>query len=245
MKVSEGAPKILKALQGVGDYESVQVLWKCCHDHGIRLKSASLEVGVLWLYPFGETSSRYQQWKGAYNEKVPVSVYGGETEINHYEEIEKGFLSALEANGLRGYRLVDSSELTTELLENRNGITVIERCIGMAINAEAGDGVILNSSANSGWYIACPTDGCYIPYKIGDYQMRDGTVFLSYMVYNPDNNYIDDIMERYDFILDRGLEVGGMYEFRHINGHIEVFLDGEFQFSADTMQEAYSELKAG
>ena len=36
--VSEGAPKILKALQGVGDYESVQVLWKCCHDHGIRLK---------------------------------------------------------------------------------------------------------------------------------------------------------------------------------------------------------------
>ena len=26
---------------------------------------------------------------------------------------------------------------------------------------------------------------------------------------------------------------------------IEVFLDGEFQFSADTMQEAYSELKAG
>lgn len=59
------------------------------------------------------------------------------------------------------------------------------------------------------------------------------------------NHYIDDIMERYDFILDRGLEVGGMYEFRHINGHIEVFLDGEFQFSADTMQEAYSELKAG
>lgn len=176
---------------------------------------------------------------------LTVSVYGGETEINHYEEIEKGFLSALEANGLRDYRLVDSSELTTELLENRNGITVIGRCIGMAINAEAGDGVILNSSANSGWYIACPTDGCYIPYKIGDYQVRDGTVFLSYMVYNPDNNYIDDIMERYDFILDRGLEVGGMYEFRHINGHIEVFLDGEFQFSADTMQEAYSELKAG
>ena len=44
---------------------------------------------------------------------LTVSVYGGETEINHYEEIENGFLSALEANGLRGYRLVDSSELTT------------------------------------------------------------------------------------------------------------------------------------
>lgn len=33
-------------------------------------------------------------------QKLTVSVYGGETEINHYEEIEKGFLSALEANGL-------------------------------------------------------------------------------------------------------------------------------------------------
>ena len=32
----------------------------------------ALEVGVSRLYPFGETSSRYQQWKGAYNEKVLV-----------------------------------------------------------------------------------------------------------------------------------------------------------------------------
>ena len=41
------------------------------------------------------------------------------------------------------------------------------------------------------------------------------------------------------------IEVVIMYEFRYVDGHIEVFLDGEFQFSADTMQEAYSELKAG
>lgn len=46
----------------------------------------------------------------------------------------------------RDYQLVDSSELTTELLENREGITIIERCIGMAINAETGDGVILKLS---------------------------------------------------------------------------------------------------
>lgn len=96
-----------------------------------------MEVGVSRLYPFGETSSRYQQWKGAYNEKVLIFPFG---------------------------------------------------------------------------------------------KMR--------LVY-----YLPD--KRYDFILDRGLEVGGMYEFRHINGHIEVFLDGEFQFSADTVQEAYIELKAG
>lgn len=49
-------------------------------------------------------------------QKLTVSVYGGETEINHYEEIEKGFLSALEANGLRDYQLVDSSERVSQSL---------------------------------------------------------------------------------------------------------------------------------
>lgn len=34
-----------------------------------------------------------------------------------------------------------------------------------------------------------------------------------------------------------------MYEFRQVKGHIEVFLDGVFQFSADTIREAKSELE--
>lgn len=33
-----------------------------------------------------------------------------------------------------------------------------------------------------------------------------------------------------------------MYEIRWIRGHIEVFLNGEFQFSADNMKEVYDEL---
>lgn len=33
-----------------------------------------------------------------------------------------------------------------------------------------------------------------------------------------------------------------MYEFRRVKGHIEVYLNGEFQFSADTMQEVLEEL---
>lgn len=33
------------------------------------------------------------------------------------------------------------------------------------------------------------------------------------------------------------------YEFRNVKGHIEVFLNGEFQFSADTMGEAIRELE--
>ena len=34
-----------------------------------------------------------------------------------------------------------------------------------------------------------------------------------------------------------------MYEFCHVKGHIEVFLNGEFQFSADTISEAHKELE--
>lgn len=33
------------------------------------------------------------------------------------------------------------------------------------------------------------------------------------------------------------------YEFKHVRGHVEVFLNGVFQFSADTMAEAMHELR--
>lgn len=36
-----------------------------------------------------------------------------------------------------------------------------------------------------------------------------------------------------------------MFIFKNVNGHIEVFLNDEFQFSADTMSEAYNELEVG
>lgn len=34
-----------------------------------------------------------------------------------------------------------------------------------------------------------------------------------------------------------------MYEFRRVREHIEVFLNGEFQFSADNMSEARAEIR--
>ena len=34
------------------------------------------------------------------------------------------------------------------------------------------------------------------------------------------------------------------YERRYVDGHVEVYLYGQFQFSADTMAEAYRELEA-
>lgn len=35
-----------------------------------------------------------------------------------------------------------------------------------------------------------------------------------------------------------------MYELRYVNGHIEVYLGGVFQFSADTIAEAKREIEA-
>ncbi len=32
-------------------------------------------------------------------------------------------------------------------------------------------------------------------------------------------------------------------EFRNVNGHVEVYIDNKFQFSADTMSEALKELE--
>ena len=34
----------------------------------------------------------------------------------------------------------------------------------------------------------------------------------------------------------------GEYDFREIRGHIQVYLDGKFLFSADTMREAMEEI---
>ena len=35
----------------------------------------------------------------------------------------------------------------------------------------------------------------------------------------------------------------GEYDFREIRGHIQVYLDGKFLFSADTMREAIEEIE--
>lgn len=108
------------------------------------------------------------------------------------EDIETSLVRLLDAAGHENITVYDASELTAEILENRRGTMVVERCIGMITDAEQGDGVILN---------ACD-EGYYISYREVSWPLSKGTVVLSYMVYNPNNEYIDDIIERYDFILD-------------------------------------------
>lgn len=110
---------------------------------------------------------------------------------------EELFLSEMEEKGLTDYELYDSSELTADILESRKGTTIIERCIGFVTNGQTGDGAILN---------AADKNYNYISYRSIDQEYCDGTVILTYLIYNPDNNYIDDITERYDFVVSREWE---------------------------------------
>lgn len=131
------------------------------------------------------------------NSSVMVEINGRNHEVSGFQEIEESLLSLLDAAGAEEIRLYDCSELTMDILENRQGTTIVERCIGLVTNAQTGDGKILNLPEGSGDYISYR--GVYHP-------VDDGTVILSYMVYSPDNNYFDDIVERYDFVLDREWE---------------------------------------
>jgi hypothetical protein len=89
-------------------------------------------------------------------------------------------------------KIIDTQDLTLEDLENRNGKLIIERVIGIVEDAETGDGRCFNGEE---YYN-------YISYK-GTPGISNGDIICSYMIYNPDNNYEDDIIMRFDYIIDR------------------------------------------
>lgn len=99
-------------------------------------------------------------------------------------------------SGLNNFRIYNASELTSEILENRtNSDTIIvERCIGIVTNEKRiGDGKVLNALDENYNYISyMDVDGA-----------KEGNTIVTYLVYNPDNNFVDDIMERYDYILNK------------------------------------------
>lgn len=92
--------------------------------------------------------------------------------------------------------IYDSNDLTLDMLENRNGRVIIERCYGVVIDAENGAGKVLNPYDE---------DYDYISYSRCE-GIREGTLMMTYLVYDPDTNYFDDIMERYDCVVSHELE---------------------------------------
>ena len=85
--------------------------------------------------------------------------------------------------------IINSCDLTIEELQSRNGKLIIEVVIGQVDNFVTGAGHILDNP------------DYYISYK-GVEGISNGNIICTYFIYNPENNYEDDIMYRYDYIID-------------------------------------------
>ena len=85
--------------------------------------------------------------------------------------------------------IVNSCDLTIEELQSRNGKLIIEVVIGQVDNFVTGAGHVLDNP------------NFYISYK-GVEGISNGNIICTYFIYNPENNYEDDILYRYDYIID-------------------------------------------
>ncbi len=83
-------------------------------------------------------------------------------------------------------QVYDSSELTEDILANRQGKLIIEKCVGTVLDDEK-NGEIQNADS----------DYNYISYTNVD--CTKGDTVITYLIYNPETNYTDDVIERFDF----------------------------------------------
>lgn len=87
--------------------------------------------------------------------------------------------------------IAEPDDITGEMLENRNGKIIIQVQWGIAVDDE-GNGRVLNTA----------TTYNYTSYRCVP-GIQKGDIVLTYLVFNPENDYIDDIVARSDFIMSR------------------------------------------
>ena len=112
------------------------------------------------------------------------------SQVKFYDEM------VLNANTIEIY---DTSELTPEIMSNRNGKIIVEKIIGRVTNYKL-DGEILNCNVDDGGYTN-KDGGNYINYERVE-NARVGDKILTYYIYNPFSNEQDDVLTRLDFIID-------------------------------------------
>ncbi len=88
-------------------------------------------------------------------------------------------------------QLYDSAELSGGMLRHRNGDIIIEKVIGRCMNNK-GKGKVLN---------AYNPNHDYISYR-GCRGVKKGDIVLTYLVYSPDTNCIDDVAIRSDYVIE-------------------------------------------
>lgn len=95
--------------------------------------------------------------------------------------------------------IYDTSELTPQIMADRNGKIIVEKIIG-EVTSHKLDGKILNCDTDNGGYTN-KDGGNYINYERVD-GAKEGDKILTYYIYNPFTNEQDDVLTRMDFIID-------------------------------------------
>lgn len=130
--------------------------------------------------------------ENAYKKVLTFGEYRVQEEI--FTMVEDNFyLDMCDKYSEGKFAIYEPDELTYEDITTRkeNGTVLIERLVGTS--QSNGDGTILNTSDKQYNYIS---------YKGTNVNYDDGKLFVTYCVYNPDTNYDDDIINRYDFELE-------------------------------------------
>lgn len=96
------------------------------------------------------------------------------------------------ADGVGTIREYWCDELTTDILVNRGTDIIVEKIIGICQDTE-GNGQIVNCS---------DPQHNYISYK-GVEDRYVGAVILTICIYQPCNEFEDDVVQRFDYILGR------------------------------------------
>lgn len=94
------------------------------------------------------------------------------------------------ANNLDLIEVINTNDLTIKELENRNGKLIVECLVGEVLDAEIGAGQVL--------YTDTFRDINYKSVK----GIQNGDIICTYIIHNPDTNYIDDVIMRFDYIID-------------------------------------------
>lgn len=133
------------------------------------------------------------------DEKFAYTINGEQQKITPYYPIEDNYVMNMVEVGYSNFHIYDSRNVTGGMLANRTKSEkiIIERVIAIITNRNReGDAKILNTNG----------DYNYISYYGTDLDYTTGTVMITYLMYNPETDYEDDIIERYDYVLDRNFE---------------------------------------
>lgn len=148
---------------------------------------------VMSAFLIGKTMSTQKTVEAEPNAKQYISLADIQS-VNYYESENKLTISTStdsydfepnvsETETQDICQVYDSSDLTEDILANRQGKLIIEKCVGTVTDDEK------NGSLE---------DGSYISYA--DVDCAKGDTVTTYLIYNPNTNYIDDVVDRFDFV---------------------------------------------